>query len=86
MTEYTTPWRSELPKRRLARNTVVAVRGPESWRFTAIHNGRIRPVQVPEPDSFPARFARSLVGLAAHAGIGWRAKNTVGQSPTLPEN
>ena len=67
-------WRSQLPKRRLTRNTLVAVRGPEGWRFTAIHNGRVRPVQIPEPDSLPARFARGLVALAAKAGIGWAAK------------
>lgn len=73
-------WRSELPKRRLTRNTVVAVRGPEGWRFTAIHNGRVRPVQIPEPDSLPARFARRLVGIAARAGIGWAAKDPAGSS------
>ena len=54
-------WRSQLPKRRLTRNTMVAVRGPEGWLFTAIHNGRIRPVRIPEPDSLPARFAHRLV-------------------------
>jgi uncharacterized protein (TIGR02246 family) len=67
-------WRSELPKRRFTRNTVVAVRGPEGWQFSAIHNGRVRPVQIPGPDSFPARFARGLVELAARVGIGWAAK------------
>ena len=79
-------WRSELPKRRRTRNTVVAVRGPEGWRFSAIHNGRIRPVQIPEPDSFPARFARRLVGIAARAGIGWAAKDPVRQASTVPES
>jgi uncharacterized protein (TIGR02246 family) len=54
-------WRKRLPKRRLTRNTIVAVRDPEGWRCTAIHNGRIRPVGVPGPDSFPAKAARSLV-------------------------
>jgi uncharacterized protein (TIGR02246 family) len=73
-------WRWKLPKGRATRNTVVAVRGPEGWRFTAIHNGRVRPVQIPEPDSFPARIARGLVGLAARAGIGWRAKDSASQS------
>ena len=63
-------WRSKLPKRRLTRNTVVAVRGLEGWRFTAIHNGRIRPVRIPEPDSLPARFARALVAAAAATGLG----------------
>jgi len=73
-------WRSELPKRRLTRNTVVAVRGPEGWRFTAIHNGRIRPLQIPEPDSLPARVTRRLVGFASRAGIGWAAKDPAGSS------
>jgi uncharacterized protein (TIGR02246 family) len=68
-------WRSQIPKRRLTRNTIVAVRGPDGWRFTAIHNGRIRPLRIPEPDSAPARFARRLVALAARAGIGWAAKD-----------
>ena len=71
-------WRSELPKRRLTRNNMVAVRGPEGWRFTAIHNGRIRPLQIPEPDSLPARVTRRLVGFASRAGIGWAAKEPAG--------
>lgn len=57
-------WRSRLPKRRRTRNTIVAVRGPDGWRFTAMHNGRIRPVRIPEPESFPSRIARTLVRLA----------------------
>jgi uncharacterized protein (TIGR02246 family) len=67
-------WRSQLPKRRLTRNTMVAVRGADGWLFTAIHNGRIRPVRIPEPDSLPARFAHRLVALAAAAGVGWAGK------------
>lgn len=74
-------WRSQLPKRRLTRNTVVATRGPEGWRFTAIHNGRVRPLQIPEPDSFPARFAHGLVTLAAKAGVGWAAKDATRRAP-----
>jgi hypothetical protein len=63
-------WRKRLPKRRLTRNTIVAVRGPEGWRCAAIHNGRVRPVGVPSPDSFPARTARVLVraSRALHLG------------------
>ena len=63
-------WRKRLPKRRLTRNTIVAVRGPEGWRCAAIHNGRVRPVGVPSPDSFPARAARGLVraSRALHLG------------------
>ena len=67
-------WRTKLPKRRLTRNTLVAVRGAEGWRFTAVHNGRIRPVRIPEPDSLPARLAHGLVAAAAAAGMGWARK------------
>ncbi len=63
-------WRKRLPKRRLTRNTIVAVRGTEGWRFTAIHNGRIRPVGVPGPESFPARMARGLVRAARALHLG----------------
>lgn len=65
-----TAWRRKLPKRRLTRNTIVAVRGPEGWRCAAIHNGRVRPVGVPAPDSVPARVARGLVraSRALHLG------------------
>ncbi len=67
-------WRTRLPKRRLTRNTLVAVRAAEGWRFTAIHNGRVRPVRIPEPDSLPARLARALVAAAIAAGVGWTQK------------
>jgi uncharacterized protein (TIGR02246 family) len=76
-------WRSRLPKRRFTRNTLVAVRGPQGWRFTAIHNGRVRPVQIPLPDSFPAKAARGLVGLAGRLGIGWAAKEPAAQAPRM---
>ena len=63
-------WRRKLPKRRLTRNTIVAVRGSDGWRCAAIHNGRVRPVGVPSPDSVPARVARALVrgSRALHLG------------------
>lgn len=63
-------WRRSLPKRRLTRNTITAVRTPEGWRFAAIHNGRIRPVGVPEPDSMVARMARGLVRATGALGVG----------------
>src|SRR5829696_5463449 len=63
-------WRSELPKRRLTRNTIVAVRGSEGWRFSAIHNGRVRPMGIPEPNSLPARMAKVLVRVSRALGIG----------------
>ncbi|HEY5856698.1 MAG TPA: SgcJ/EcaC family oxidoreductase [Aldersonia sp.] len=68
-------WRSRLPKRRLTRNTIVAVRTSEGWRFTAIHNGRVRPMRIPEPDSFPARAAHTMVRASRVLGIG-RARST----------
>ena len=63
-------WRSQLPKRRLTRNTMVAVHGAEGWLCTAIHNGRIRPVGVPEVDSVPSRVARLLVRATRALGMG----------------
>ncbi|MGW1681900.1 SgcJ/EcaC family oxidoreductase [Saccharopolyspora sp. NPDC002376] len=65
-----TAWRKTLPKRRLTRNTIVAVRDADGWRFTAIHNGRIRPVPPPEPGSPPARLARGLVHVSQRLGLG----------------
>lgn len=72
-------WRSRLPKRRLTRNTLVALRTPEGWRFTAMHNGRVRPLTVPEPDSLPSRVARLLVRASGALRIGrpWTAKQPV---------
>ncbi|NLE80113.1 MAG: SgcJ/EcaC family oxidoreductase [Rhodococcus sp.] len=67
-----TAWRSRTPKRRLTRNTVVAVRTVEGWRFTAIHNGRVRPLSIPEPDSFPARANHALVRASRKVGVGHR--------------
>jgi uncharacterized protein (TIGR02246 family) len=63
-------WRTDLPKRRLTRTTIVAVRTPQGWRITSINNARVRPIGVPGPDSLPARMARALVGTAAVLGIG----------------
>jgi uncharacterized protein (TIGR02246 family) len=63
-------WRTELPKRRLTRNTIVAVRTTEGWRFTAIHNGRVRPMAIPAPDSAVSRMARLMVRTSSAAGLG----------------
>ncbi|WP_394770587.1 SgcJ/EcaC family oxidoreductase [Lacisediminihabitans sp.] len=70
------PWRTALPKGRLSRQTLVAVRTGHGWLFTALHNGRVRPVQIPEPDSLPSRMARALGGIARHLGVG-RARVSV---------
>jgi len=62
-------WRSRPPRRRLTRNTLVAVRESDGWRITAIHNGRVRPVAVPEVESSPSRAARSLVRVTGALGL-----------------
>ncbi|MEU1606477.1 SgcJ/EcaC family oxidoreductase [Micromonospora matsumotoense] len=67
------PWRSTLPKRRLSRQTLVAVRTPDGWRFTALHNGRVRPVDIPAPGSLPSRMAQATGRLANRLGIGRHA-------------
>jgi hypothetical protein len=64
------PWRSKLPKRRLSRQTVVAVRTGDGWRFTALHNTRVRPVRVPGPESLPSRASRAMTRLARRIGAG----------------
>lgn len=56
-------WRSRLPKRRLSRQTLVAVRTGDGWRFAALQNTRVRPMRIPAVDSFPSRAARHLVRL-----------------------
>ena len=73
------PWRSKLPARRLSRQTVVAVRTSEGWRFTAFHNARVRPVQVPAPTSFPARASRAMARLAGLIGAGRRGGDAAPQ-------
>ncbi|HSJ43459.1 MAG TPA: hypothetical protein VK923_02100, partial [Euzebyales bacterium] len=64
------PWRSKLPTRRLSRQTLVAVRTHEGWRFTALQNARVRPMQIPDTTSLPARASRALTRLARLFGIG----------------
>lgn len=70
------PWRSKLPKRRLSRQTLVAVRTSDGWRFTAFQNARVRPLQIPGPTSFPARASRALTRLARLVGAGRRGGDT----------
>ena len=64
------PWRATLPKRRLSRQTIVAVRGVDGWRIAALHNGRVRPVTIPAPDSLPARASRAMTRAARALHIG----------------
>jgi hypothetical protein len=55
---------------------MLAVRDSDGWRCAAIHNGRIRPVPVPEPAAFPSRIARTLARTATAAGLGWARAGT----------
>jgi uncharacterized protein (TIGR02246 family) len=64
------PWRSKLPKRRLSRQTIVVVNTDDGWRITAIHNGRVRPVTVPAPDSMPSRMSQAMTLTARRLGLG----------------
>ncbi|MGH3383599.1 MAG: SgcJ/EcaC family oxidoreductase [Nocardioidaceae bacterium] len=67
------PWRTSLPNRRLSRQTLVAVDTPDGWKVTALHNGRVRPVTVPAPDSFPSRASRAMTRAARALHFGRRA-------------
>lgn len=67
------PWRAKLPTRRLSRQTLVALRTPDGWRFTAFHNARVRPLQIPATTSLPAKASRALTRLSRRLGIGRRA-------------
>lgn len=64
------PWRSSLPTRRLSRQTIVAVDTEDGWKVAALHNGRVRPVTLPAPDSFPSRASRAMTRVARAFGRG----------------
>jgi uncharacterized protein (TIGR02246 family) len=64
------PWRRSLPRRRLSRQTLVVVRGDDGWQIAALHNGRVRPITVPHPDSFPSKASRTMSRTAGALGIG----------------
>jgi uncharacterized protein (TIGR02246 family) len=64
------PWRSTLPKRRLSRQTIVAVNEDGRWRVAALHNGRVRPVTIPSPDSLPSRLSRVVTAWARKLHLG----------------
>ncbi|MCC3311874.1 SgcJ/EcaC family oxidoreductase [Nocardia africana] len=66
------PWRSRLPRRRLSRQTLVTVRTDGGWAIAALHNGRVRPVTVPEPDSFPSTMSRLMSRVARRLRLGRR--------------
>jgi hypothetical protein len=42
----------------------------QGWRITAIHNGRVRPITVPDPDALPSRMSRLMTRTAHRLGIG----------------
>lgn len=64
------PWRSSMPKRRVSRQTIVLVRTPEGWRITALQNGRVRPLRIPDPGSVPASVSHRMTKTAARFNIG----------------
>jgi uncharacterized protein (TIGR02246 family) len=64
------PWRSRLPERRRSRQSIIVVRTEQGWRITAIHNGRVRPITVPDPDALPSRMSRLMTRTAHRLGIG----------------
>ena len=70
------PWRSKLPRRRLSRQTLVAIREEQGWRFTALHNSRVRPMSIPGPDSAPARISRAMTRVARTLHLGRRSATT----------
>lgn len=66
-------WRNDPPRSRWTRNTLVVVRDGAAtegqWLCTAIHNGRIRPVGVPDPQSLVASLARGIVRVSRRMGL-----------------
>ncbi|MCV2489266.1 SgcJ/EcaC family oxidoreductase [Geodermatophilus sp. YIM 151500] len=73
------PWRASVPGRRLSRQTIVAVRTDHGWRIAALHNGRVRPVRIPAPDSLPSRASRAMTRRAGPAHrLGRRRRMTWG--------
>ena len=54
------PWRTKLPNRRLSRQTLVAVERHGPWLWTSLHNTRVKPMSVPEPDALVSQAAHLL--------------------------
>jgi uncharacterized protein (TIGR02246 family) len=52
-------WQRRPARRRLSRQTLVAQRTADRWRFVAFHNSRVRP---------PGRLARAIVRRTARRG------------------
>ncbi|MEU1226240.1 SgcJ/EcaC family oxidoreductase [Streptomyces sp. NPDC005828] len=77
------PWRSELPKRRLSRQTLVVVRTELGWRISAIHNGRVRPVTIPSPDSFPSRMSQAMSRISRRLGTNHSSPGSAQTTPPV---
>jgi uncharacterized protein (TIGR02246 family) len=73
------PWRSKVPRRRLSRQTLVAMDTPEGWRFAALHNSRVRPVRIPDPGSLPSKASQRLSRTARAVGRGRKQATTARQ-------
>lgn len=79
------PWRSTLPKRRLSRQTLVVVRTEQGQRISAIHNGRVRPVTIPDPDAYPSRMSQAMSRISQRLGMGRPAPGTAQTTPSAPQ-
>jgi uncharacterized protein (TIGR02246 family) len=79
------PWRSRLPRRRLSRQTMIAVRTEQGWMFSAAHNGRVRPMSIPTPESMPSRMSHAMAVTARRLRPG-KAVRTRGRGhrPSVP--
>ena len=76
------PWRSRPPARRRSRQTLVAVCEDGVWRIAALHNGRVRPVTIPEPDSALSRLSRAMTTAARALGVGRPGQPSVSRART----
>lgn len=54
------PWRTRLPQRRLSRQTLIAVERHGHWLWTSLHNTRVRPMSIPEPDGLVSQASHLL--------------------------
>jgi len=57
------PWQTSATPKRRSNQTLVAVRGPEGWRFAAFHNASYRPTALPA--SLPLKFILAIRRLRA---------------------
>jgi uncharacterized protein (TIGR02246 family) len=57
------PWQSRVTAKRRSNQTLVAVRRPEGWRFTAFHNTRYRPTAL--PTGMPLKLILALMRVRA---------------------